>query len=82
MKESGLVCKQPGAHKYKKATVEDVDIKNHLNREFTVQKPNKVWCEDIAYIWTGRAGHIWQLYWIFMPVSLLAGLCQITRTAK
>ncbi len=43
MKESGLTCKQPGPHKYKKATVEHVDIPNRLNREFAVQQTNQVW---------------------------------------
>lgn len=31
MGELGLVCKQPGKHAYKQATVERVDIPNHLN---------------------------------------------------
>lgn len=39
MEELGLVCKQPGKHAYKQATVERVDIPNHLNREFTVEAP-------------------------------------------
>lgn len=54
MKESSLVCKQPGPHKYKKATVEHISIPNKLNRQFGVQKPNQVWCGDITYIWTGK----------------------------
>ena len=54
MKESGLICKQPGPHKYRRATVEHVDIPNRLNRQFEVQQPNKVWCGDMTYIWTGR----------------------------
>ena len=48
MEELGLVCKQPGSHAYKQATVERVDIPNHLNREFTVEGPNQVWCGDIT----------------------------------
>lgn len=54
MNELGLICKQPGPHKYKRATIEHVDIPNRLNREFTVQRPNAVWCGDITYIWTGK----------------------------
>lgn len=54
MKESGLICKQPGPHKYKRASVEHVEIPNRLNRQFEVAAPNKVWCGDITYIWTGR----------------------------
>ena len=42
MEELGLVCKQPGSHAYKQATVERVDIPNHLNREFTVEAPPSV----------------------------------------
>lgn len=54
MKESGLICKQPGPHKYKQATVEHIEIPNRLNRQFDVAAPNKVWCGDITYIWTGQ----------------------------
>lgn len=54
MKELGLVSKQPGPHKYKKATVEHVDIPNKLNREFDVSAPDKVWCGDITYVWAGN----------------------------
>lgn len=53
MKEMGLVSKQPGSHKYKKAMVERVDIPNVLSREFDVTAPNKVWCGDITYVWAG-----------------------------
>lgn len=53
MSEQGLVCKQPGPHKYKPATVERLDIPNRLNRLFTVARPNQVWCGDITYIWSG-----------------------------
>jgi putative transposase len=63
MKESGLTCKQPGAHKYKKATVEHVNTPNRLNREFDVQQPNQVWCGDITYIWTG-------VRWSYLAVVL------------
>ena len=58
MEELGLLCKQPGSHAYKQATVERVDIPNHLNREFTVEAPNQVWCGDITYVWAqGTTGH-------------------------
>ncbi|GAA3535587.1 hypothetical protein GCM10022394_13980 [Zobellella aerophila] len=39
MKGLGLVCKQPGSHAYKTATVERLDIANRLNREFTPGSP-------------------------------------------
>lgn len=51
MKEAGLICKQPGPHAYKQATVERPDIPNNLNRKFTVPTPNQVWCGDITYVW-------------------------------
>ncbi|KWE46136.1 transposase, partial [Burkholderia territorii] len=43
MEELGLICKQP-SHAYKQATVERIDIPNHLNRQFEVGAPNRVWC--------------------------------------
>lgn len=49
MGEMGLISKQPGSHKYKRATVERLDIPNKLNRVFTVNRPNQVWCGDITY---------------------------------
>jgi putative transposase len=57
MDEAGLVCKQPGSHKYKLAEVERVDIPNHLDRQFEVAAPDQVWCGDISYIWTGNRWH-------------------------
>ena len=50
MKESGLICKLPGPHKYKRASVEHVEIPDRLNRQFKVAAPNKVWCGDITNI--------------------------------
>ena len=63
MSELGLVCKQPGPHAYKQATVERVDIPNHLAREFVVGRPDQVWCGDITYIWTGQS-------WSYLAVVL------------
>jgi putative transposase len=57
MRESGLMCKQPGPHKYKNVTVERIDIPNTLGREFDVSNPNQVWCGDITYIWTQGCWH-------------------------
>ncbi|MGP9825255.1 IS3 family transposase [Ectopseudomonas khazarica] len=59
MRELGLVSKQPGSHAYKQATVERPDIPNRLNREFTTELPNQVWCGDITYIWAqGRWNYL------------------------
>ncbi len=63
MGELGLVCKQPGPHAYKRATVERMDIPNRLDREFDVSQPDQVWCGDITYIWTGQR-------WSYLAVVL------------
>ncbi len=54
MSELGLICKQSGSQAYKNATVERPDIPNNLACEFTVAQPNRVWCGDITYIWSGQ----------------------------
>ena len=54
MRELNLVSKQPGAPKYKHASKPSEIADNLLNREFTVKKPNQVWCGDITYIWAGK----------------------------
>jgi len=64
MSELGLICKQPGPHAYKQATVERPDIPNELNREFEVSEPNAVWCGDITYIWAGKA-------WVYQAVVIV-----------
>lgn len=53
MAEAALVCKQPGPHNYKVATVERPDIPNMLGRQFNDTMPNQIWCGDITYIWAG-----------------------------
>lgn len=57
MSELGLICKQPGPHAYKQATIERPDIPNILNREFEPTGENQSWCGDITYIWTGNRWH-------------------------
>jgi len=49
MSELGPICKQPGPHAYKQATVERPDIPNRLNRDFSVSHPDQTWCSDITY---------------------------------
>jgi putative transposase len=53
MNELGLESKQPG-HVYKKAKQEHIAIPNTLDRQFSVNKPDQVWCGDVTYIWTGN----------------------------
>ncbi len=51
----GLVsCQQP-THRYKRGGYEHVAISDYLERQFAVTGPNKVWCGDVTYIWTGIA---------------------------
>jgi len=63
MAEIGLICKQPGPHAYKQATVERPDIPNILDRQFGVEDVDRVWCGDISYIWTGTR-------WSYLAVVL------------
>ena len=63
MAEIGLICKQPGPHAYKRATVERPDIPNILDRQFDVVNANQVWCGDITYIWVGT-------HWSYLAVVL------------
>lgn len=53
MQEMGI---QAVARKKYKATTESAHAKpvadNHLNRDFTTEKPSKYWVADITYIWT------------------------------
>ena len=73
MSELGLICKQPGPHAYKQATVERPDIPNRLNRELQRQRPTK--CGAVTLPTSGPAsdGVIWPWCWTFMLAALLAG---------
>lgn len=63
MKELKLVSCQEPKHRYKTTGAEHVVIPNKLNREFSVTKPNQVWCGDVTYIWTGKR-------WAYLAVVL------------
>ena len=63
MKELSIVSCQEPKHRYKRANQDHVAIPNTLNREFDVTEPNRVWCGDVTYIWTGQR-------WAYLAVVL------------
>jgi putative transposase len=63
MKELKLVSCEIPSHGYKKANQEHIAILNRLDREFAVAEPNKIWCGDVTYIWTGQR-------WAYLAVVL------------
>ncbi len=63
MREADLMSKQPGSHRYRHAKVERLGIPNLLEREFSVSTPNRIWCGDITYIWSGSK-------WSYLAVVL------------
>jgi putative transposase len=63
MLEAQVMSKQPGKHKYKVALDERLGIPNTLERHFTVEQANRVWCGDITYIWAGGR-------WVYLAVIL------------
>ncbi len=54
MKEAGLMSTQRKRHRYRLANQASAIAPNHLNRQFKVDQPNKVWCGDVTYIWSGK----------------------------
>lgn len=63
MVEAGVESKQRRKHRYRQTESESAIAPNHLNREFTVQRPDAVWCGDVTYIWAGK-------YWVYLAVVL------------
>lgn len=63
MRRLGLVSTQQPAHRYKQASQPHSCIPNTLNREFNPVAPNRVWCGDVTYIWTGQR-------WSYLAVVL------------
>lgn len=63
MREAGLVSRQRRPHRYRVADEEARVAPNHLNREFEVAEPNRVWCGDVTYIWCGT-------FWLYLAVVL------------
>lgn len=71
MRKADLMSKQPGSHRYRHAKVERLDILNLLLHEFSVSTPNRVWCGDITYIWSGSK-------WTYLADALWGGLYPIS----
>ena len=69
MKETGLISKQKKKHRYKIAQEESVIAENKLNREFTVAKPNHVWCGDVTYVWAGTQ-------WLYLAIVIDLYACR------
>lgn len=63
MKAAGLVSKQQKQHRYQVAEETSVIADNHLNRQFTVERSNQVWCGDVTYVWSGSC-------WLYLAVVL------------
>ncbi|WP_102529744.1 IS3 family transposase [Shewanella sp. 10N.286.51.B7] len=63
MKELGIVSCQIPKHKYRKGTLEHIEIPNHLGRQFAVTAPNEVWVGDVTYVWAGNR-------WMYLAVVI------------
>ncbi len=63
MTELDLVSTQLPKHRYRKANQAHLSIPNKLDRKFTVDTPNQVWCGDVTYIWSGHR-------WLYLAVVL------------
>lgn len=63
MQELQLVsCQQP-KHRYKKVGGVHTAAPNLLDRQFSPDRPNQVWCGDVTYIWAGSR-------WVYLAVVL------------
>jgi len=54
MKQAGLISRQLPTHKYAQGEKEHLCIPNVLARNFSPSAPNKVWCGDVTYVWSGN----------------------------
>ena len=63
MKALNLRSTQHRKHKYKIAEQESKYAKNILNRKFNVDSPNKVWCGDVTFIWSGTE-------WLYLAIVI------------
>ncbi len=63
MKEAQITSRQRRPHRYRVAAEEAQIAPNRLSREFTVNRPNAIWCGDVTYIWAGTK-------WLYLAVVL------------
>lgn len=63
MKEAGLVSRQPGKSRYWVCDRTSLQAENLLNRDFNVERPNRIWCGDITFIRTSSG-------WLYLAVVL------------
>lgn len=64
MREAKIQSKQPNKpHRYKVAGKPSRIADNHLNREYTVELPNQVWCGDVTFIWCGTT-------WLYLALVI------------
>lgn len=63
MKTLSLKSCQPPKNPRRMGKKEHIEVSNHLNRAFNVSAPNKVWCTDVTYLWTGKE-------WSYLAVVL------------
>ena len=63
MKHEGLISCQQANHKYAKSEKEHLAIPNVLDRQFSPSEPNKLWCGDVTYIWSGSR-------WLYLAVVI------------
>ena len=65
IKKLGLISCQILGHIYKKTGHEHVEMSNKLDRQFSPDEPNRDWCGDATYIWTG---HRWAYLAVVMDL--------------
>jgi putative transposase len=64
MREGNIECKQRRRFKVTTQSNHTLPLAdNKLNREFVVQKPNRVWVADITYLWTQEG-------WLYLAAVL------------
>ena len=64
MRQHGIRAKQ--AKRFKTTTRRNEHhevVPNHLNRDFTAQRPGEKWCGDLTYVWTAAG-------WLYLAVVI------------